>query len=138
MYQKTQIIGRVGNEVALRYTPEGTPVATFSVATSRRWTDAQGEKHEKTTWFKVSAWRALGDACGQYLKKGQLCFVEGELSEPKPYQARDGEWRSSLELTATVVKFIGGRAEGEAQPAQTQAAQRGATVKDIEEEELPF
>jgi single-strand DNA-binding protein len=140
MYQKVLIIGRLGRDPEMRYTAQGTPVTSFSVATDRVWNDASGQRQERTTWFRVSAWRRLAETCNQYLTKGQLVMVEGEVQEPKPYQARDGEWRASLELTALNVKFLSGRGEGGA-PAvpgesTSEGGDRGGAVLD--EEEIPF
>lgn len=112
MYQKVLIVGNLGKDPELRYTPAGTPVCTFSVATSRRWTDGEGQQQERTVWFRVTAWRRLAETCNEYLSKGRQVLVEGELSEPKPFQGRDGQWRASLDLLALNVKFLGGRGEG--------------------------
>lgn len=106
MYQKTVIIGRLGRDPEMRFTQNGDPVTSFSVATDRRWKDASGQAMAKTTWFRVTAWRKLAETCNQYLTKGALVMVEGELAEPKPYQAQDGTWRASLDLTASAVKFL--------------------------------
>ncbi|NLD43848.1 MAG: single-stranded DNA-binding protein, partial [Chloroflexi bacterium] len=111
MYQRIIIIGRLGRDPEMRYTASGVPVTSFSVATDRRWTDQSGQAQSKTVWFRVSAWRRLAETCNQYLSKGRLVMVEGELSEPTPYQSRDGEWRASLEVTARNVQFLGGRGE---------------------------
>ena len=90
MYQKVQIIGRLGRDPEMRYLTNGTPVVSFSVATDRAWTDSDGAKQVKTTWFKVSAWRRLAETCNQYLTKGRLLLVEGELAERNPFHQRDG------------------------------------------------
>ncbi len=128
MYQKVFLIGYLGGDPQMRYTPEGTPVTSFSVATSRKWTDAQGQQQERTVWFRVSAWRKLAEVCNQYLKKGAPVFVEGELAEPKPYQDRQGQWRAPLDVTALNVKFLG---KGET------SAVAGA-VETEGSEEIPF
>ena len=107
MYQKLIIVGRLGRDPEMRYTPDGTPVTSFSVATDRQWTDASGTKKQKMVWFRVSAWRKLAEVCNQYLKKGRQVLVEGEMAEPKPYQGSDGTWRASLDVTAQTVKFLG-------------------------------
>jgi single-strand DNA-binding protein len=135
MYQKIIIIGRLGRDPEMRYTSDGTPVTSFSVATSRRWTDASGQSQERTVWFRVSAWRRLAEICNQYLSKGRQVFVEGRLSEPKPYQGRDGEWRASLEITARNVQFLGSR--GDVSTETPQADQAGE-APPVDEEEIPF
>lgn len=135
MYQKVTLIGRLGRDPEMRYTPDGTPVTSFTVATDRRWTDASGQQQERTVWFRVTAWRRLAETCNQYLAKGRLVYVEGELSEPKPFQGRDGEWRASLDVTAREVRFLSGRGEG----GGPRAAEGGDEVAPIlDEEEIPF
>lgn len=125
MYQSVTVIGHLGRDPEMRYTSSGVAVTSFSVATSRKWTDAAGAAQEKTTWFRVSAWRKLGETCNQYLHKGQLVMVEGEI-DASAYTPKDGgEPRASLELTARTVKFL---SRGEAQEA--------AAPQD--ENEVPF
>ena len=108
MYQHTVIVGHTGRDAEMRYTPTGVPVTDFSLATTRRWTNANGETQEKTTWFKVTCWRKLAEIAAQYVTKGKLVLVEGDI-EASAYTARDGEVRATLELTATAMKFLGGR-----------------------------
>jgi len=134
MYQKLIIVGNLGRDPEMRYTPDGTPVTNFSVATNRRWTDASGQQQERTIWFRVSAWRRLAETCNQYLTKGRQVMVEGEIQEPRVWQAQDGEWRASLDVTARRVVFLGRgdvAAVGPAPDAQTPA-------DAIDEEEIPF
>jgi single-strand DNA-binding protein len=126
LYQKVVIVGRLGQDPEMRYLPDGTPVTSFSVATDRRWKDRNGQAQERTTWFRVSVWGPQAEACTQYLAKGRTVLVEGEMQEPKPYQAKSGEWRASLDVKAQRVQFLGGRSEGQDTDAAT------------EEEELPF
>lgn len=129
MYQQTNVIGYVGGDPQMRYTAQGDPVASFSVAASRRWTDSNGQKQERTVWFKVSAWRRLAEVCNEYVKKGSLIFVQGELQEPRVWQDRGGEHRASLEITASAVQFLNRPGEGRDEPK----AQEAET-----EEEIPF
>ncbi|HHX44840.1 MAG TPA: single-stranded DNA-binding protein [Chloroflexi bacterium] len=136
MYQKLIIIGRLGHDPEMRYTPDGTPVTSFSVATDRRWTDANGQQQSRTVWFRVTAWRRLAETCNQYLTKGRLVMVEGELTEPRPYQSRDGEWRASLDVTANAVKFLGGRGDTGGSGFGEDVAAGGPETLD--EEEIPF
>jgi len=133
MYQKTIIIGRLGREPEMRYIESGKAVTSFSVATDRSWTDANGQKQERTVWFRVSAWGKLGEICNQYLAKGRQVMVEGELTEPRPYQAKDGEWRASLDLTAREVKFLGGKSDN-----ASQGESQTAVAVSEEEEAIPF
>lgn len=133
MFQRIFIIGRLGSDPQMRYTPDGTPVTTFNVATDRRWTDANGQQQQRTVWFRVSAWRRQAETCNQFLTKGQLVLVEGELMEPRVYQGRDGQWRASLDVTAQVVRFLSARGEGAAK------AEEEVTPPDtVQEEDIPF
>lgn len=143
MYQKLIIIGRLGRDPEMRYTPDGTPVTNFSVATDRRWTDSNGQQQQRTVWFRVTAWRRLAETCNQYLTKGRQVLVEGEISEPRAYQSRDGEWRASLDVRAFTVKFLGGRGEPglSADQAGEQATPEAAEDDSAPiggEEEIPF
>lgn len=129
MYQRTVIVGNLGRDPEMRYLASGTPVCTFSVATSRRWTDADGTSQERTVWFRVTAWRKLAETCNQYLAKGRSVLVEGELTEPRPYEGKDGEWRASLDLNALNVKFLGSKA---------QQGETAAETGDVDDEDIPF
>lgn len=111
MYQQTTIVGNVGRDPDMRYTQSGAGVCSFSVAVNKSWTDKQsGEKRTQTTWFRVSAWRQLGETCNTYVKKGMLVMVTGEI-DASAYAGNDGSPRASLELTARDVRFLT-RAEG--------------------------
>lgn len=132
MYQKTLVIGHLGRDPEMRYTPSGIPVTSFSVASTRKWTNANGELQEKTTWFRVTCWRKLAELTAQYLKKGRLVLVEGDI-DASAYTDREGSPRATLELTATGIKFLGGRGEGEAGGGA--APVEGVTVV---EEDIPF
>ena len=110
MYASTTIVGNVGREPEMRYTPAGVPVTSFSVATNRRWTNAAGESQEKVTWYKVTCWRKLAEIAAQYVTRGKLILIQGEV-EASAYTGKDGEARASLELTANTMKFLGGRSD---------------------------
>jgi len=133
MYQHVVIVGNLGRDPEMRYTPSGVPVTTFSVAVSKRWKSQDGEMHEKTTWFRVTAWRKLAELCNQYLSKGRQVLVEGEV-EASAWKGQDGEPRATLELTANNVRFLGTRADSAYNAG-------GETLKDgpgMPEEDLPF
>ena len=107
MYQKLVIVGNLGSDPEMRFTPDGTAVTSFSVAVNRHWTAKDGSQGEKTTWFRVTAWRKLAETCNQYLSKGRTVLVEGEV-EASAWTGKDGEARATLELTARNVKFLCG------------------------------
>lgn len=130
MYQQTVIIGRLGRDCEMRFTNDGTPVSSMSVAVSRKWKDASGKEQEKTTWYKVTSWRKLAEVCGKFCRKGMMVLCVGEMQESKPWQASDGSYKSSLELTADTVRFLS-KVEG----ADTGESTAGAS---IETEDLLF
>jgi single-strand DNA-binding protein len=110
-YQYTIIIGNVGRDPEMRYTQSGVAVCDFSVAVSRRWSDrTTNEPREKTTWFRVTAWRGLAETTNQYVHKGMQIMVTGEI-EASAFTGQDGEARASLDLTARDIQFLGRRGE---------------------------
>ena len=122
MFQKSIIVGNLGQDPEMRYTPSGKAVTNFTVAVNRKWTNHSGEQQEKTTWFRVAAWEKLAELCNQYLSKGRLVLVEGEV-EASAYTSQEGEVKASLELTARNVRFLGspGSASTEGSDAQIDA-----------------
>ncbi len=110
MYQKTIVVGYLGRDPEMRYTTTGSPVTSFSVATSRTWTNQNGERQEKTTWFRVTAWQKLAEFAAQYLKKGSRVLVEGDV-DASAYTDREGSPRASLELRATAIRFMSSKDE---------------------------
>ncbi len=117
MYQKVVIVGNLGRDPEMRYTPDGRPVTNFSVATNRRWTNQDGSQGEETAWFRISAWGKLAETCNQYLTKGRQVLVEGILRPdpntggPKIWTRQDGTAGASFEVMANTVRFLGGRGE---------------------------
>jgi single-strand DNA-binding protein len=138
MYQHTVIIGNLGDDPKMRYTPSGDAVADFSVAVNRKWKNADGETQEKTTWFRVTAWRKLAEICNQYLAKGRLVLVEGEVSASS-WVTQNGEARATLELNARNVRFLG-KGNGNGVEPETHEGQEPivAVVPDLAEADLPF
>ena len=114
MYQMITLLGNVGGDAEMRYTPSGTAVTNFSLAVSKRGgKDADGNRIEKTTWFRVAAWDKMAEPLEPYLKKGQQVLGEGELEDPRFYQDRkSGENRVSLEVNARDIRLVGKRTGG--------------------------
>ena len=123
---KIILIGNVGSDPEMRYTPNGKAVTSFTVATNRRFSTASGETREETDWFRISAWGKQGEMCNQYLSKGRQVYVEGRF-HARNWEAQDGQMRTSLEVTADRVLFLGKR---------TAAAL--SEEGDIEPEDIPF
>ena len=129
-YQKLVIVGNLGSDPEMRHTQSGQAVTNFSVATNRKWTDNAGQTHEEVSWFRVAAWGKLAEVCSQYLAKGRQVLVEGRLTAdenggPKVWQAQDGSYRASFEVTAFEVRFLG-----------SNGASRENTA--LTEDEVPF
>ncbi len=114
MYQQLTLVGNLGSDPVMRYTSSGVPVASFSMAVSRSWTNQEGQRQEKTIWFRVTAWRKLAETVSQYLTKGRQVMVVGEIEEPQIYTDRDGNPRVTLSVNANTVRFLGTRADNEA------------------------
>ena len=96
---KVQIIGNVGREPEMRYTPSGRPVTTFSVGVARSWSSSDGEKHSEVEWFNIVTWRNLAEICKQYLSKDRLVYIEGRL-QTRQWEDHEGIKRSSVEIVA--------------------------------------
>lgn len=107
---KVMIIGHLGRDPEMRYTPSGRPVTTFSVATTRSWTSSDGEKHEETEWFNVVAWGSLAEICNQYLHKGQQVYIEGRL-QTRRWEDNEGNKHFTTELVAKEMIMLGDRRE---------------------------
>lgn len=105
MYQKLIIVGYLGSDPETRYTPSGIPVSNFSVATKKTWKNANGEKQEKTTWFRCAAWKELADIVSQYLHKGSQVLVEGTV-DVNAFTKQDGTPGASLEVNIDVLRFL--------------------------------
>lgn len=112
MYASTTIVGNLGRDPELRYTPSGDPVCGFSVAVTRKWTGKDGTPQEQTTWYAVSAFGNQAEPCSKYLTKGRQVLVEGDVTA-RAYMGKDGEPKAGLELRARVVRFLGTRQDGD-------------------------
>lgn len=117
MYQSLTIVGNLGRDPEMRYTPSGQAVTSFSVATSRQYTSNSGEQVKETVWFRVTTWGKQAETCNQYLKKGSKVLVEGRLTAdpatgcPRVYTTNSGENRSSFEVSASTVRFLSSNSE---------------------------
>jgi len=105
---KVMIIGHVGRDPEMRYTPSGRPVTSFSVATTRNWTSAEGERHEETEWFNVVSWGNLAEICNSHLSKGQQVYVEGRL-QTRGWEDENGKKHFRTELVANEMIILGDR-----------------------------
>jgi single-strand DNA-binding protein len=139
-FNKVILVGNLGRDPELRYTPQGTPVCSFSMATNERRKDKTGEMQDQTTWFRVTLWGRQAETASQYLTKGRPVYIEGRL-RVEEWTDRDGKPRHTLEVHATDMQFIGGGARGdEAAPMERAAAAGGAPAEqpDIGDDDIPF
>lgn len=123
---KIILIGNVGSDPEMRYTPNGKAVTSFTMATNRRYTTTSGETKEETDWFRISAWGKQAEQCNQFLTKGRQVYVEGRL-HARNWEGQDGQMRTSLEVTADRVLFLGKR-------TPTALSEEG----EVEPEDIPF
>jgi single-strand DNA-binding protein len=130
---KVMIIGNVGTEPEMRFTPNGNPVTSFRVATNRVYTTPEGERKQETEWFTVVAWNRLAENCNQYLAKGQRVYAEGRL-HTRSWEGQDGQQRSRSEIVANRVLFLDRQAtapvSGEGSEEATQSEPEPAVVED--------
>lgn len=131
---KVMVIGNVGSEPEMRFTPSGKPVTSFRVATNRVYTTPEGERKEETEWFTVVAWNRLAEQCNQFLGKGRLVYAEGRL-RTRSWEGQDGQKHYRTEIIANRVSFLDKRsstplAEGE-KPEDVDAG-------EIEPDDIPF
>jgi single-strand DNA-binding protein len=141
---KVILIGRLGSDPEVRYTPSGVAVANFNIATSEEWKDKDsGEKRERTEWHRIVAWRRLGEICGEYLSKGRQVYVEGRL-QTRDWEDRDGNKRYTTEIVATDIQFLGTRDSSEtARPGGTSGGTSSADFQGIPaqgpgDDDIPF
>lgn len=142
MFNRVSFIGYAGRDAELRYLPNGSAVATFSVASTDKWKDKNGEAQERTEWLKCNAFDRLADVCGEYVRKGQLVYVDGPLHTRK-YTDKDGVERFSTECRVQTLKLLGRRDDDarEPRPAAKPAAKPAAapaTAFDDMDDDLPF
>jgi single-strand DNA-binding protein len=136
---KIMVIGNVGTDPEMRYTPNGSPVTSFRIATSRSYSAQDGERRQETEWFTVVAWNNLAEQVNQYLNKGRRAYVEGRLHS-HTYQGNDGQTRFRNEIIANVVLFLD-RAGGGEQGAGDLGARGGefeAAEPSSAPDDLPF
>ncbi|AKF79778.1 single-strand binding protein [Myxococcus fulvus] len=109
---KVILIGNLGADPEVRFTPGGQAVANFRIATSESWTDKNGQKQERTEWHRIVVWGKLAELCGEYLKKGRQCYVEGRL-QTREWTDKENRKNYTTEVVANAVTFLGGRDAGD-------------------------
>lgn len=139
MFHKVILVGNLGRDPEMRYTPSGQAVTNLSVATNRTYTDNAGNQVKQTVWFRVSVWGKQAEASHQYLRKGRQVLVEGRLNpddngNPRIWNAQDGTPRASFEVTAETVRFLGGPGDAGAAASPDEPAVGAPESED----EIPF
>jgi single-strand DNA-binding protein len=140
---KVILVGRLGQNPEVRYTPSGAAVANFSIATNESWVDKSGQKQERTEWHRVVVWGKLAELCNQYLSKGRQAYVEGRL-QTRQWQDKDGQTKYTTEVQAQTVQFLGGQANERPRdvmqsPAQDmQPGPMGGVEPSFTEDDIPF
>lgn len=138
MYHTIIIVGNLGRDPEMRYTPSGQAVTNMNVASNRQYTTSDGNPVKETIWFRISTWGKTAENCNQYLKKGSKVLIEGRLNpdsetgSPKVFTRQDGTSGAAYEVTAQTVKFLSTRAEDES------GYTAGETQGVSEPEDIPF
>jgi len=138
---KVILIGNLGQDPEVRYTPDGTAVANFSIATSEEWKDKNsGEKRERTEWHRIVAWRRLGEICGEYLSKGRQVYIEGRI-QTRSWEDKDGNKRFTTEIVASDVQFLGGKDSAAATGPSAGSPDSGGpplSTQGPQDDDIPF
>jgi single-strand DNA-binding protein len=138
-FNKITLVGNLGRDPELRYTPQGTPVCSFTLATNEKRKDKSGESQDVTTWFRVTLWGRQAETASQYLAKGRPVYIEGRL-RTEEYTDREGKTRFSLEVNATDMQFIGGGRGDDAPHQQSHPArpEEPMTAGAADDDDIPF
>lgn len=133
---KVILIGNLGRDPEMRYLPDGAAVCNFSIATTESYKDKSGEKVDKTEWHRITAYRKLGEICGQYLKKGSQIYIEGKLQTRK-WTDKDGAEKYTTEIIADRMNMLGSKRDSEPeikQPASQNNPSTGGAFDDMDDD----
>ena len=133
MVNKAILIGRLGKDPEVRYTPDGTMVTTFRLATDEQWKDKNGEKVQKTEWHQIVTYRKLAEICGNYLVKGKLVYIEGRI-QTRTWEDKDGVKRFTTEIIAGDMKMLDSKGQAKADNSSPDTVSSGG----IPDEDVPF
>jgi single-strand DNA-binding protein len=134
---KVMIIGNVGRDPEMRYLQDGTPMTSFSVATSRSWTTPDGDRREETDWFNVVAWRKLAETCNQFVTKGRKVYIEGRL-QTRSWEGQDGQKHYRTEVIAQQMILLDRRPGAGGQTDEFTQRPPADVEGQIEPDDLPF
>ncbi len=134
---KVILVGRLGADPEVRYTPSGVAVANFSIATSEEWKDKNtGEKKEQTEWHRIVVWRRLAEICGEYLHKGSQVYIEGRL-QTRSWEDKDGNKRWTTEILALTMQMLGSPGDSMG-GSQTKGDYPEEPPQNLPEDDIPF
>lgn len=134
---KAIIIGNLGADPVKRFTQSGSAVTNFSLATSEKWTDKNGELQENTEWHKIVVFGKQAESCEKYLSKGRPVCVEGKI-QTNEWEDKDGNKRYTTEIVAQSVKFLGGRGDGDGGQQGQGKGQNDSGNQDFDDDDIPF
>ena len=144
---KVMLIGRLGKDPEIKYTPSGAPVAKFTLATDEVFKDRAGEQQRRTEWHTIVAWNKLAEICGEYLTKGKQVYIEGSIRS-RQWEDQSGNKRTAYEIVAREMKMLGSKADSEtaasaSAPAERPASERPApqeppAASEITDDDIPF
>jgi single-strand DNA-binding protein len=142
---KVILIGRLGKDPEVKYTPSGAPVAKFTMATDEVFKDRAGEQQRRTEWHTIVAWNKLAEICGQYLTKGKQVYIEGSIRS-RQWEDQSGNKRTAYEIVAREMKMLGSKTDSDrsvpsrepAAPAEAEAAPEAPATSEISDDDIPF
>jgi single-strand DNA-binding protein len=134
---KVILIGNLGRDPEVRYTPSGTAVANFSLATTENWTNKDGEKQSRTEWHRIIAWGRLGETCGEYLSKGSQVYIEGSI-QTNEWEDQEGNKRKTTEIRAWKMQMLGSRAQAEPLSNESFGPEPETAPSNPPEDDIPF
>ena len=137
MINKVILVGRLGADPEVRYTPEGAQVTTFRLATDEQWKDKSGERTQRTEWHRVVAFRKLAEICGSYLSKGRLVYVEGRL-QTRSWEDKEGQKRFTTEIVASNMQILDRGPSRDQQGGTDERVPAGAEMEQTSDEDVPF
>jgi len=134
---KVILVGNLGADPEVRYTPSGRAVASFRIATTEQWTGKDGEKTERTEWHRIVAWARLGEICGEYLRKGSQVYVEGRL-QTRQWEDKEGNKRYTTEIVAQTMQMLGSAAGKGGMAKSTEERFPTEEPVSIPDDDIPF
>ena len=137
MVNKVILIGRLGKDPDVRYTPDGTMVTNFNLATDEQWKDKNGEKVQKTEWHRIVTWGKLAEICGNYLVKGKLVFIEGRI-QTRSWEDKEGIKRFTTEIIASNMQMLDSKGQNKTEDTSFDAVSTSSNDGNAPLDDVPF